>query len=57
MRALGTIIVSPQNPLTQGGSDMSNHCKKPLRPNPFNAYRDPKTGEWLVIKSKRNSKN
>ena len=24
---------------------------KNLRPNPFNAYRDPNTGRWVVVKS------
>ena len=25
--------------------------EKPLRQNPFTAYRDPQTGRWMVIKS------
>jgi hypothetical protein len=23
---------------------------KPLRPNPFTTYRDPQTGQWIVVK-------
>jgi hypothetical protein len=23
---------------------------KEMRPNPFNAYRDPQTGKWIVVK-------
>lgn len=26
--------------------------KKQLRPNPFTAYRDPETGQWVVVKPK-----
>ncbi|MEL7036293.1 MAG: hypothetical protein AAFO04_11825 [Cyanobacteria bacterium J06592_8] len=25
-------------------------CEKPLKSNPFNTYRDPKTGHWIVIR-------
>lgn len=30
---------------------MSKPQRKPLRPNPFVTYRDPKTGKWLVIQA------
>ena len=30
---------------------ISKNCQKPLKSNPFQVYRDPKTGKWLVIKS------
>jgi hypothetical protein len=23
---------------------------QPLQPNPFTTYRDPKTGQWIVVK-------
>ncbi|MFZ4665565.1 MAG: hypothetical protein ACOYME_03990 [Prochlorotrichaceae cyanobacterium] len=26
-------------------------CRKPLKPNPFQVYRDPATGRWQVEKS------
>lgn len=25
--------------------------KKPLKQNPFTSYRDPVTGEWIIIKT------
>lgn len=25
-------------------------CDKPLKTNPFNTYRDPATGKWIVVK-------
>ncbi|MGL5080251.1 MAG: hypothetical protein ACRC8A_02070 [Microcoleaceae cyanobacterium] len=28
---------------------MAKVCTQPLRSNPFNTYRDPKTGEWVVV--------
>ncbi|MDJ0731613.1 MAG: hypothetical protein QNJ33_16650 [Crocosphaera sp.] len=28
---------------------MAKASKKPLQPNPFRTYRDPKTGLWVVI--------
>ena len=28
---------------------MAQSTKKPLRPNPFTAYREPDTGRWVVI--------
>ena len=28
---------------------MTKVSKKPLRPNPFMTYRDPKTGKWYVV--------
>jgi hypothetical protein len=28
---------------------------KPFRSNPYNSYRDPKTGRWLVVKPLENS--
>ena len=30
---------------------MANLSSRPLRPNPFHTYRDPKTGKWLVVES------
>lgn len=30
---------------------MARPCDKPLKQNPFNAYRDPETGKWVVVKS------
>lgn len=30
---------------------MAKLCNKPVQPNPFNSYRDPLTGQWLVLKS------
>ncbi len=38
---------------------MSKSTKKYLRQNPFTAYRDPKTGQWLVISNSQllNKKN
>ncbi len=27
---------------------MPNPCSKPLKPNPFETYRDPVTGRWEV---------
>jgi hypothetical protein len=29
---------------------MAKVCQTPLKANPFQTYRDPKTGEWIVIK-------
>ena len=28
---------------------MAKASEKPLQPNPFRTYRDPKTGLWVVI--------
>ena len=28
---------------------MAQASEKPLQPNPFRTYRDPKTGLWVVI--------
>ncbi len=28
---------------------MTINNKKPLRQNPFTAYRDPITGQWLIV--------
>ena len=30
---------------------MAKASEKPLQPNPFRTYRDPKTGLWVVIKA------
>lgn len=30
---------------------MTQPCQKPVQPNPFASYRDPFTGQWLVVKS------
>jgi hypothetical protein len=30
---------------------MAKTSEKPLKPNPFNTYRDPETGRWMVVKS------
>ena len=29
-------------------------CNKPLKTNPFTAYRDPETGKWTVVKPEQN---
>lgn len=29
---------------------MQKICNKPLRQNPFTAYRDPETGRWVIVK-------
>jgi len=31
------------------------NCQKPLNSNPFQVYRDPKTGRWVVIQSGQQS--
>ncbi len=31
---------------------MPKPCQKPLKPNPFLTYRDPKTGQWIVVPNK-----
>lgn len=28
---------------------MTKNTNKDLRQNPFTAYRDPKTGQWLIV--------
>ncbi len=28
---------------------MVKRCNKPLKPNPFIAERDPRTGKWMAI--------
>ncbi|MCG8366125.1 MAG: hypothetical protein MJA27_22670 [Pseudanabaenales cyanobacterium] len=28
---------------------MADQTKKALRPNPFGAYRDPNTGQWVTV--------
>ncbi len=34
-----------------------NNCMEPqLKTNPFNAYRDPQTGEWKVVLPPQNPK-
>ncbi len=30
---------------------MAKASEKPLQPNPFNTYRDPQTGMWIVIQT------
>ncbi len=30
---------------------MAKASEKPLQPNPFRTYRDPKTGLWVVLKA------
>lgn len=35
-------------------SEMARVSRKPLQPNPFTTYRDPKTGSWIVVKSEPN---
>jgi hypothetical protein len=30
---------------------MTKASDQPLQPNPFNTYRDPQTGLWVVIQS------
>ena len=30
---------------------MVKRCNKALKPNPFIAERDPRTGKWMAIKS------
>ncbi|MDY7022969.1 MAG: hypothetical protein SWJ54_16740 [Cyanobacteriota bacterium] len=30
-------------------------CEKPLKSNPFTTYRDPKTGQWIVIRHQSSS--
>ena len=30
---------------------MAKPSSRPLRPNPFQAYRDPETGKWKVVNS------
>ncbi|MGD1713707.1 hypothetical protein [Hydrocoleum sp. CS-953] len=29
----------------------TKNCTKPLKSNPFQSIRDPKTGRWVIIKS------
>lgn len=29
---------------------MAKVCETPLKANPFQTYRDPVTGQWIVIK-------
>ncbi|MDJ0553633.1 MAG: hypothetical protein QNJ68_04165 [Microcoleaceae cyanobacterium MO_207.B10] len=29
---------------------VTKNCEKPLKSNPFQVYRDPNTGKWVVIK-------
>ena len=31
------------------------NSEKSLKPNPFNTYRDPETGRWIVIKDQESS--
>lgn len=37
-----------------GAVGMTQPCNKPLRTNPFHTYRDPKTGQWVVIQLPQN---
>jgi hypothetical protein len=30
---------------------MAKASEQPLQPNPFNTYRDPKTGLWVVVQN------
>lgn len=30
---------------------MAKASQKPLQPNPFNTYRDPETGLWVVVRT------
>lgn len=30
---------------------MAKPCNQPLRLNPFLTYREPTTGQWIVVKS------
>lgn len=41
-----------------GQNQTTNNCMEPkLKANPFNAYRDPKTGEWRVVNPQTTPKN
>ena len=35
--------------LTTRLTDMADQTHKPLRSNPFDAYRDPNTGRWVTV--------
>lgn len=39
-----TLVLTP-------APDMTSHCCKPLKQNPFLSYRDPISGKWIVVKT------
>ncbi|HIK54369.1 MAG TPA: hypothetical protein IGS37_04300 [Synechococcales cyanobacterium M55_K2018_004] len=41
---------SLENSAPNSNSECQPQPRNPLRPNPFTTYRDPQTGQWIVVK-------